>query len=169
MTIMNAKTRTITTIVIVGLTFCLVSFDQSASAQSTNHCKKVKGQWVEFYPGTGDADFGTITNAGILDGTTETIFGSDLFSTPDPASVSFVADSTITTNRGVLKTHNVYVMDLTNFPPTGLAAALYRIDPIASTGIFAGATGVLNISAKVTDAGFTVHYEITGEICFTSQ
>lgn len=154
------------TLAALALTFCLVSVDQSASAQSTNNCKKVKGHWVEFYPGSGDADFGTITNGGILNGATETIFGSDFFPTPDPASVSFVADSIITTNRGVLKTHNVYVMDLTNFPTIGLAAALYRIDPVASTGIFAGATGVLNISATVTDAGFTVHYDIAGEICF---
>lgn len=156
------------TLVTIALTFCLFSLEQSASAQSTNNCMNVKGTSVEYYSGSGTTNFGKITSAGILNGTTQTIYGNDLFPTPDPVSVSFVADTTITTRRGVLKTHNVYVMDLTNFPPSGFAAALYRIDPATSTGIFAGATGVLYINAKVTDSGSTVSYDFTGEICFAN-
>jgi hypothetical protein len=45
-------------------------------------------------------------------------------------------------------------------------SAIARIDPDASTGDFAGATGVLYISGKTTDGGATFQGEITGEICF---
>jgi len=47
-----------------------------------------------------------------------------------------------------------------------LFSAVNRIDPNASTGDFAGATGVLYINGKTTDGGVTFQAEITGEICF---
>jgi hypothetical protein len=52
-------------------------------------------------------------------------------------------------------------------PPLGIGTVLGRIDPAASTGIFAGATGRLYFSAKVTNSNpFTVQEGLTGEVCF---
>ena len=169
---MNAKTRILVTLGAVVLTFGLFSLEQPASAQSTNNCMKVKGNWVDIYTGSGTTDIGTITNAGILNGTAETIYGIDFFPTSDPNIVSFFADSTLTTNRGVLVTHNVYVgfIDVGGGPlAPGVFTALYRIDSVASTGIFAGATGFLNMFAKVTNFGSTVNFDMTGEICFANR
>jgi len=49
-----------------------------------------------------------------------------------------------------------------------VATGIARIDPDASTGDFAGATGVLYINAKTTDGGATDQAEIAGEICFAN-
>jgi len=46
--------------------------------------------------------------------------------------------------------------------------AIDRIDSSASTGDFAGATGVLYINAKTTDGEATIQAEITGDICFAN-
>jgi hypothetical protein len=61
-------------------------------------------------------------------------------------------------------THNVGIFDVV----TGVFSAIDRIDPDASTGDFAGATGVLYINGKTTDGGATIQAEITGEICFAN-
>lgn len=155
---MNAKTKTLMTLAALALTFCLVSLEQSASAQSTNNCMKVKGKTVDV---GGFITTTTITNGGILNGTGETVFGAAFVPTPDPTTFSFTGDTTLTTNRGVLKTHNVYIVDFA----TAAGTALYRIDPSTSTGIFAGATGVLFLNAKDV-SGLTVEGDISGEICF---
>ncbi len=70
-----------------------------------------------------------------------------LRSTPDPNTFSYNDDFTVTTNHGVLKTHNVGIFDVA----TGLFSEIARIDPNASTGDFAGATGVLYINGKTAD------------------
>jgi hypothetical protein len=44
-----------------------------------------------------------------------------------------------------------------------------RINPNASSGRFAGATGVLFISGKTTDGGATFQSNINGEICFATE
>jgi hypothetical protein len=159
--IMNATTRKLMTLVAVVLTIGLVFLEQSATAQSANNCMKVKARLIDVSSG-GNTVTGTITNGGILNGTSETVFSSVFLPTPDPNTVSFTADDyTLTTNRGVLKAHNVYIFDFAR----GLATALYRIDPNTSTGVFAGATGVLYVNGKSIDVG-TVQADITGEICF---
>lgn len=159
---MIAKTGKLMTLVALALTFCLFSLGQVASAQSTNNCMKVKAKFVDV--GTNPST-GTITNGGILNGTTETVY--DLASgvlTYDPAKVTFTADTTFTTNRGVLKTHNVFMLDFVR----GVGTAIYRIDPDTSTGIFAGATGVLFGNATTPDP-ITAVGEIRGEICFANN
>lgn len=58
-------------------------------------------------------------------------------------------------------THNVGIFDFA----TGLFTEIARIDPNASTGRFAGATGVLFTSGKTADGGATFQSKIIGEIC----
>ena len=71
--------------------------------------------------------------------------------TPDPNTVSFTADLTITTNHGQLKARSVFLFDLV----TGLWTVIERINPDTSTGRFAGATGVLFPSGTTIGDGFT--------------
>lgn len=155
---MNAKTRNLITLGVVVLSLCLLSLQEIASAQSANNCMRVKGTFLDVT--SGGSTTGTITNGGILNGTTETVFNGD-FAFPDPTTVSFTGDYSVSTERGVLKTHNVYIFDFVR----GVGTALYRIDANASTGVFVGATGVLYSNGKATDTA-TVQGTITGEICF---
>ena len=114
---------------------------------------------------SGSGGSGTITQGGRLNGTTQAVFTSMFAPTPDPTTFSFTDDLTVTTNHnGVLKTHNVGIFD----GATGLFSAIDRIDPTASTGNFAGATGVLYINGRSNDGGMTIQAEITGEICFAN-
>jgi hypothetical protein len=159
---MNALTGKLTLVAIVVISG-LFSSEQSTSAHG--NCREVEGKWIDVYPGTGNVSTGTITDAGILKGTTETVYNSAGFPTPDPTTVSFTADFTITTGHGQLKTRNVYLYDF----GTGLFTVLGRIDPDTSTGRFAGATGVLFPSGKTTGNGFTYQAEIAGEICLADK
>jgi hypothetical protein len=49
---------------------------------------------------------------------------------------------------------------------TGVGTAYARIDPNASTGIFAGATGLLYFNFQQNNDGVTSTSQISGEICF---
>ena len=144
---------------LVALTIGLFSSAQSASAGGD--CKKVKGNISVVNNGNGTTS-GTITQGGRLNGATQAVFTSVFTPTPDPNAFSFTDDLTLTTRRGVLKTHNVGIFDTA----TGLFSAINRIDLNAGTGEFAGATGVLYINGKTTDGGATFQAEISGEICF---
>jgi hypothetical protein len=103
--IMNAKTRKLTALMAVVLTFCLVSLEQLAlarsprgflglhgnSAQSTSsqsansNCKKLKGSSVQVFDPAAGVAFGPVTNAGILNGTLEDVinFSAGFVFTPD--------------------------------------------------------------------------------------
>ena len=153
---MKLKIRTLATFALIALTISLFPLAQSASAVSD--CKKVKGNL------SGGGGSGTITQGGILNGTTQAVFTSMFTPTPDPTTFAFTDDLTITTDKGVLKTHNVAIFDVAR----GVFSAIDRIDPNASTGDFAGATGVLYINGKTPDGGATIQAEITGEICFAN-
>lgn len=159
---MKTKTKKITMLLAFVLTLCLFSFGQTVSAQSTNNCMKVKGNRVDI---GGWVTTGTVTNAGILNGTQETIYDPASFMfTADPTTATFTGNTTLVANRGVLRTRGVYMIDLASL----YANALLRIDPNASEGIFRGATGVLYADAKVIDP-LTVVSDLSGEICFANQ
>jgi hypothetical protein len=173
---MKLKIGTLTMFALVALTTGLFSTPPSASAHSD--CEKANGNLNVVNNGNGTTS-GTITHGGRLNGITQAIFTSAFTPTPDPNTFSFTDDLTLTTNRmrsldgenvresrrqGVLKTHNIGIFDLA----TGLFSAINRIDPNASTGEFAGATGVLYINGKTTDGGATFQAELTGEICFAN-
>ncbi|MBA2703131.1 MAG: hypothetical protein H0U60_04675 [Blastocatellia bacterium] len=189
---MNAKIRNFTALVAVVLTFCLFVMAQSASAQSPNsnsmpqvramsmrgaaqsapapspnrNCKQAKGNWFDTIDLNTGGTTGIITNGGILNGTTETVYNPAFVFTPDPNVVSYIAETTITTNQGQLQTSNVYIYNFV----TGLWTAMGRINPDASTGRFVGATGVLYFNGKTIGDLPLQSYpsEITGEICFAN-
>ena len=155
---MKVRITTLVTSALVALTICLFPLVQSTSALSD--CRKAEGNVSVVNNGNGTTS-GTITNGDKLNGTTEAVFTSGFTPTPDPNTLSYTDDFTVTTNQGVLKTHNVGIFNAA----TGLFSEIARIDPNASTGDFAGATGVLYINGKSTDGGATFQAEITGEIC----
>lgn len=131
-----------------------------ASTVLAGDCQSVKATESVVNNGNGTTS-GTITEGGKLNGMTQTVFTSAFTPTPEPSTFSFTDDLTLTTNKGVLRTHNVTLFDAA----TGLFTALARIDPNASTGVFAGATGVLYIAGKTTDGGATFQGEVTGSMC----
>ena len=153
---MKLKFRTLTTITLVALTIGLFSLPPSSAAFSD--CKKAEGNL------SGGSGSGTITQGGILNGTTQAIFTSAFTPTPDATTFSFTDDLTVTTDKGVLKTHNVAIFDVAK----GVFSAIDRIDPNASTGDFAGATGELYVNGRTPDGGVTIQARITGEICFAN-
>ena len=149
------------------LTFCFFSREQSTLAKSpNNNCKEAKGNWFDTSNSTGGTT-GTITNGGILNGTTETVYNPAFVVTPDPNVVAYIADLTITTNHGRLKTRNVYIYNFV----TGLWTAMGRINPDTSTGTFAGATGVLYFNGRTIGVSPNISYpsEISGEICSANE
>ncbi|HKZ01512.1 MAG TPA: hypothetical protein VJ180_04695 [Pyrinomonadaceae bacterium] len=167
---MNAKTRTVMTVVSVMLILGLFALEQSTSAQSPiSNCKKLKGTSVQvFDPVTGIVS-GTVTNAGIHDGTLEDVINSDagFVLTPDPNVVTFLSDLTITTVNGQLKASALTAFNFV----TGFWSEFGNINPNTSTGRFAGATGVIFFSGKTIgniDTG-PFKAQITGEICFANE
>lgn len=160
---MNPKTGSLLARTALVLAVCLLPFNRSASGQSPNSsCKQVKGNSIEGFSG-GLVTTGTITNGGILNGTTEFVYSPAFVVTPDPSVVSYTSELTITTIHGQLKTSNVY---LYNFG-TGQFTILARIRSDASTGSFARATGVIYFNGKTV--GSTFPSEITGEICLANE
>lgn len=146
---------------LASITLAIGVFPLAHAASADRDCKQAKGSLavVNNFSGTTS---GTVTQGGKLNGTTEAAFTSPFTSTPDPGTFSFTDNLALTTNKGVLRTHNVGIFDIAN----GLISAINRIDPNASTGDFAGATGVLYINGKTTDGGATFQAEISGEPCF---
>lgn len=158
---MSFENKLLTTLALIALTLGL--FSSSRSVLAASDCQKAKGNESVVNNGNGTTS-GTITHGGRLNGTTQTVFTSAFTPTPDPNTFSFSDDLTLTTNKGVLQTHNVTLFDAAN----GVFSAIARIDPDTSTGDFAGATGVLYINGKTSDGGATFEGKITGEICFAN-
>lgn len=158
---MNSKLRTLAILVAFASTACLYS--QATLAGSGRNCKMARGNLSVVNNGNGTTS-GTITQGGRLNGTTQALFTSALTPTPDPSSLSYTDDFTVTSSTGVLKARNVGIFDVA----VGLFSEIARIDPSASTGRFAGATGVLYINGMTTDGGATFQAEITGEICIAN-
>ena len=124
-------------------------------------CTKVRG--TESVVNNGDGTLsGTLTHGGRLNGTTHVVVTSAFTPTPDPNTFSFTDDFTLTTRKGVLVSHNVTLLDMAN----GLVTAIGQIDSSASTGEFAGASGVVFINGTTEDGGATIQTRLTGEVCF---
>ena len=160
---MTGRIRIILTLTTVVLALGCFTFEQSTPAQSeSSYCKQVKGNLiVEFGPGTAS---GAITNGSFLNGTVETVFTpGSVAATADPTSVTFTGDSAITTDKGVITTHDLYLFDFA----TELGSGMLRIDPAASTGDFAGATGIIYLNINAGDP--PGHARLGGRICFASE
>jgi hypothetical protein len=142
---------------ILGL---VVSWTLPPVAAQSN-CLEAKGQMIQAFNGTAFA--GPVTNAGDLTGSASAVFLGPPFATNDPTTFSFTSEITITTHLGELKVRQVNVYD----NATGVTTGFARIDPAASTGRFAGATGYLFLSGTTTSfSPFTVGLELSGRICY---
>ncbi|MEO6335023.1 MAG: hypothetical protein ABIO91_08580 [Pyrinomonadaceae bacterium] len=153
---MKRRITIIAALASLALTLGLFSVTRSASA--ANDCYKIKGNL------SGGGGVGAITQGGILNGTTQAVFTSTFVPTPDATTFSFTDDLTITTERGVLNTHNIAIFDVVR----GVFTAIDRIDPNLSTGNFAGATGVLYVNGRTPDGGATIQAEIVGGVCLAN-
>lgn len=155
------KTRRVAMIAAVA---SLGLLDGSALAQG--NCLQAKGQFAGVFDPATNTTTGEITRGGWLNGTTLEVFPSAALPTPHPTTVSFTSEFTVTTIHGQLKVGNVIIFNFV----TGNAAVLGHIDPAASSGRFAGATGVLYIAGKTLSfAPFVPAGEISGEVCFATQ
>ena len=155
---MKLAIRSRVALAVIALSIGLLALSQPAVAASD--CTKAQGTLVVANNGNGTTS-GTITQGGKLNGSTQAVFTSAFTPTPDVNTISYTDDFTVTTDKGVLTAHNVGVFDVV----LGLFSEIARIDPSASTGAFAGATGVLYISGTTSDGGATFQAEITGKIC----
>lgn len=163
---MKTKARIVMTVVAVALSFALSPLEQLTSARSastassqSSNCKEVKGTLtVEFGAGTAS---GAITNGNVLNGSFITAFTpGSVVPTADPTSVTFTGD--VSTDKGVLMTHDVYLFDFV----IALGPGMLRIDSTTSTGDFAGATGILYINPNFGDPPGQA--QLAGKICLAS-
>jgi hypothetical protein len=161
---MTTTWRTKKLIPLAAAVLGLFSLTPAASAES--NCKEAKGNLVDIYSG-GPTTSGTLTNGGWLNGTTLTVYSPAFVITPNPNVVAYTGEMTISTNQGQLKIANVY---LYNFV-TGQGTALGNIDPAASTGMFAGAKGVIFLNLTATTGSGPVNYleSVSGQVCFAKQ
>jgi hypothetical protein len=137
----------------------------NGSALAQSNCQHIKGRAYGSFDNVNTTS-GTVTNAGWLNGTYAAVFNSAGFPTPHPTTVTFTSDYTIQTAHGELKADVLYLYDFA----AGVGVNIGRIKPTTSTGIFAGATGLLNSIAKVvTFTPYVIEEEITGQICFALQ
>jgi hypothetical protein len=140
----------------------LVVLNQSASAES--NCKDARGKLVEFWDGGNDIP-GRLSNGGWLNGATLSVTNSTGYPTPVSTAVSFTNAYTLTTRRGEVKGTRLLLYDA----ETGWGLDMTNIDPNSSTGIFAGATGVLysyQIESNTDPAPTTYVSEVRALICF---
>lgn len=181
---MNAKTTKLVKLAALVLTFCLVSLVQSTAAQSprglfasrgnatqpqsTNRdCKTITGNSVQvFDPATGIL-LGTTVNSGVLNGTLEDVvkFDAGFVLTPDANVITYLSNLTINTVNGQLKaSSNVNTFNFV----TGNFTEFGQIDPMTSTGKFAGATGVIFFTGRTVGTPDVGPYEaeISAQICF---
>lgn len=139
--------------------------DPDLSTSEQANCRFAKGRLVEDYNPETKTARGTLSRGGWLNGTTVSVDSSTGLPTPDPNVITFTQAMTLTTAQGELKGSRVFLYNVI----TGWGADMTTIDPAASTGIFAGATGVLytNLLKFVTlDVG-PYYSVVTGKICFT--
>jgi len=126
-------------------------------------CQKVKATEISAFTGPTTVE-GTVSQGGILNGTSLSVLASDFFPTASPGVFSFLINKSFITDKGTLETSSPHILDLS----TGIGTAIGNIDPNTSTGIFAGATGVLYVNFTPIDA-VSSRAEVAGEICFANR
>jgi hypothetical protein len=129
-----------------------------------SNCRHTQGKLVEVYDAEKKTAFGKLRNSGWLDGTTASVDSSAAFPTADLSKVSFSNALTLTTAHGQLKGKSLFIFDVI----TGLGTGISDIDGSASTGIFAGATGVLFVNGFRADtvAQGPYYSMVYARVCF---
>lgn len=160
---MNFKNMMLIAFTMVAMS--LVVFSSTDTDRQDHGCQKVKGTENGALNPDGSGATGFISHGGRLNGPTRVLLATPFTPTGDPFTFSFTDNFTLTTNEGVLRTHNVSILDTAN----GVGTAVARIDPTGSEGVFNGATGVLFLNSKVTNTSGGFQAEITGEICYADN
>jgi hypothetical protein len=168
--------RQVTAIAAV-LSFGLLTLEESALAQEDRgvahsqdfNCYTIKGKAHDTWPGTGSVSTGVITHAGPINGPTQYVYDTDGFPTPDPDTVTFGAALALTTRYGMVKARVLFLFNVA----TGIWTSIATVDPNASTGKFAGATGTLwypNGTTITLDNGAQVYpSDVTGQLCLATH
>jgi hypothetical protein len=167
---MDARTMTRLVVLLIGGTLVV---EATALAQEAggpgpaeeSHCYRVMGEARDTWPGAGNVSTGVMAGSRLLTGTTQYVYDTAGFPTPDPNAVTFGAALTVTTKRGLLEARVVFLFDIV----TGLWTSMATIDPVSSTGLFAGATGTLWFPSGTTigldDGGQAYPSDVTGHLC----
>ena len=141
----------------------LVVLTEAGLAQS--NCKNARGTIEEVFSG-GDTSGGPLTNGGWLNGTVQFVYNiPGVYPTPDATKLTFASTFTLTGNQGLLKGKAVWLYDTA----TGQSTSLVNIDPTTSTGVFAGATGLLfmNVIKGTVGPPPNYYYDLVGgQVCF---
>ena len=155
---MNPRTRKVTYIAMMLI--CLFLLGQAALAQGPK--LSVKATEVVSTCTDPVTCAGTVTQGGILNGTSVLAFSPGSTPTLDPNTLSFAYDWTLTTVQGQLRVRFVNVFNVV----TGLNTGMGTIDPNNSSGRFSGATRVLFASGGSINNNNTlpIKLDITGEI-----
>jgi hypothetical protein len=171
---MNARKLTM---IAAALSLGLLTLEESALAQEESrvghsrdfNCYAIKGEAQDTWPGAGFVSTGVITRSGALNGTTEYVYDTDGFPTPDPTMVTFGAGLTLSTRYGLVKARVVFLFNVA----TGIWTSIATIDPDTSTGKFAGAIGTLwypNGTTINLDNGAQVYpADLTGQVCLATH
>jgi hypothetical protein len=171
---MNARR---VTMIAAVLSFTLCTVEESALAQEARGvapsqeftCYTIKAEVFDTWPGAGNVSTGVVRHSGLLNGTTEYLYDTDAFPTPDPDMVTFGAGLTVATKHGLV---GARVVNLFNVA-TGIWTAIATIDPNTSTGKFAGATGTLwypNGTTIALENGAQVYpSDLTGQVCLATR
>ena len=157
------RLRFFASFVAISLALVLGLSSSPRSAMAFSGCQKVKGTEIAAFTSPTTVE-GTVTQGGILNGSTLAVLTSAPLPTADPNIFSFTIAKSFMTDKGVLQTYSPHILEVT----TGVGTAFARIDPNASSGIFAGATGILYINFYQNDDGVTSTSEVSGEICFAN-
>ncbi len=170
---MNAR-RATTIAAVLSLALCTLekpalAQEERGVAQSPDFtCYLIKAEAQDTWSG-GNVSTGVISRSGLLNGTTEYVYDTDAFPTPDPDMVTFGAALTITTKHGLVKARVVNLFNVA----TGIWTAIATIDPNTSTGKFVGAAGTLWFPTGTTlpqDDGAQVYPSVlTGQVCLATH
>lgn len=167
---MNAHRLTMVAVVLSIASFTL---EGAAAAQEAGalgrsedgRCHRVEGEARDTWPGAGNVSTGVMAASWFLYGTTEYVYDTEGFPTPDPNVVTFGAALTLTTKRGLVGARVLFLFDFV----TGTWTSMATVDPASSTGRFAGATGTLWFPSGRTisrDGGAqTYPSDVTGYLC----
>ena len=139
-------------------------FSLGQSALAADNCKEAKGNLSEVFLPEVNSNSGTLSNAGWLNGETVAAFVPGV--SPLPGILVWTGQLTITTAQGQLKANTATIA---TFQKGSVIAA---IDPAASTGIFAGATGTLFVNTfevNVATQPNTFQSEVRGEVCLAKH
>ena len=114
---MNARRLTMVAVVLSVGSFTLggpALAQEAAGRWRSEHvnCYKVVGEARDTWPGAGNVSTGVIARSGLLNGTTQYVYDTEGFPTPDPNVVTFGAALTLTTKRGIVAARVLFLFDV---------------------------------------------------------